>query len=46
MCTGTPSFPMKNTAVAVAYDEGDNQGHGVHSRFKTVPARPSWSGYT
>lgn len=25
--------------MAVAFDQGDNQGHGVHPRFKSVPAR-------
>lgn len=25
--------------MAVAYDQGDNQQHGVHSRFKSEPAR-------
>ena len=35
---GTPKFPLPNAFMAVAYDEGDNQAHGVHSRFKTVPA--------
>ena len=35
---GTPAFPLKNTFMAVAYDQGDNQAHGVHSRFKSKPA--------
>lgn len=36
---GTPSFPLPHTVMAIAYDQGDNQAHGVHSRFKSVPAR-------
>jgi hypothetical protein len=36
---GAPSFPLNNTFMAVAYDEGDNQQHGVHPRFKSEPAR-------
>lgn len=36
---GAPSFPLNNTFMAVAYDQGDNQQHGVHPRFKSEPAR-------
>eukprot|EP01043_Picozoa_sp_COSAG02_P019672 COSAG02_NODE_956_length_15670_cov_5.265750_3_plen_276_part_00 len=36
---GAPSFPLSNTFMAVAYDQGDNQQHGVHPRFKSEPAR-------
>lgn len=35
---GAPSFPLSDTFMAVAYDQGDNQQHGVHSRFKSEPA--------
>ena len=35
---GAPKFPMPNTFMAVAFDQGDNQAHGVHSRFKSKPA--------
>ena len=30
---------MPNAVMAVAFDQGDNQGHGVHPRFKTKPAQ-------
>jgi hypothetical protein len=36
---GTPTFPLKNTFMSVAFDQGDNQDHGVHPRFKTKPAQ-------
>ena len=35
---GTPPLPLKNAFMAIAIDQGDNQGHGVHPRFKTEPA--------
>jgi hypothetical protein len=34
---GTPALPLENVVMAVAYDQGDNQAHGVHSRYASAP---------